>query len=263
MYGYIYKTTNNINNKIYVGQKKSDTFLEEKYLGSGTLLLVAVNKYGKDNFSVEMIDTAETQEELNDKEFYWVEHFDSMNSEVGYNLVPGGNRGGGALGTNWYTNGEDELLLFDYEKIPEGWVEGRVKNDAFDASSGKIWVNNGEDQTTIYPDELQLPEYVNYIEGMLDRGDLWRSHCGRYERTEEVIKNQSEARLKFLSENPDKRINNGTFKKGNKPVNTGKISITNGLTNKYIALEELPTWETLGWLKGSTQNHSSRRRKNA
>lgn len=38
MYGYIYKTTNLINGKIYIGQKKSEKFLGINYLGSGKRL---------------------------------------------------------------------------------------------------------------------------------------------------------------------------------------------------------------------------------
>lgn len=41
-YGYIYKTTNLVNNKIYIGQKTSKKFLGESYLGSGKLLSKAV-----------------------------------------------------------------------------------------------------------------------------------------------------------------------------------------------------------------------------
>ena len=54
MYGYIYKTTNLLNSKIYVGQKKSNIFLEEKYLGSGVRLNSAIKSYGKENFTVEL-----------------------------------------------------------------------------------------------------------------------------------------------------------------------------------------------------------------
>ena len=42
MYGYIYKTTNTVNNKIYIGQKKSEIFLKESYLGSGKYLKNAI-----------------------------------------------------------------------------------------------------------------------------------------------------------------------------------------------------------------------------
>lgn len=51
MFGYIYKTTNLVNNKIYIGQKCSDTFLHEKYLGSGHMLQKAVRKYVIDNLT--------------------------------------------------------------------------------------------------------------------------------------------------------------------------------------------------------------------
>ena len=72
MFGYIYKTTNCINNKIYVGQKKSDIFLAEKYLGSGVRLKSAIKHYGCENFIVELIDVAENKEELDSKEKYWI-----------------------------------------------------------------------------------------------------------------------------------------------------------------------------------------------
>lgn len=45
MYGYIYQTTNLINNKIYIGQHHSDVF-DESYKGSRKLILRAIKKYG-------------------------------------------------------------------------------------------------------------------------------------------------------------------------------------------------------------------------
>ena len=70
MYGYIYKTTNLINGKIYVGQKKSIKFLGNKYLGSGKLLKKAVLKYGLDAFTVELLEVCDTKEQLNRQERY-------------------------------------------------------------------------------------------------------------------------------------------------------------------------------------------------
>lgn len=45
-YGYVYKITNNVNGKIYIGQKKSEKLLEN-YWGSGKLIVEAIKKYGK------------------------------------------------------------------------------------------------------------------------------------------------------------------------------------------------------------------------
>lgn len=54
MYGYIYKTTNLINGKIYVGQHKGK--FDRGYVGSGKILKLALTKYGKQNFLTELID---------------------------------------------------------------------------------------------------------------------------------------------------------------------------------------------------------------
>lgn len=93
MYGYIYITENLINGKRYIGQKKSDKFLKEKYLGSGTLLLKAINKYGKENFKVEMLCECNSREELNEKEIYYIAKYNAQNDDNFYNLCPGGESG--------------------------------------------------------------------------------------------------------------------------------------------------------------------------
>ena len=55
MFGYIYKTTNLINGKIYVGKRQSSTF-DENYYGSGKYFKRALKKYGKSNFSREVLE---------------------------------------------------------------------------------------------------------------------------------------------------------------------------------------------------------------
>ena len=79
MYGYIYKTTNLVNGKIYIGQKKSTIFLGEKYLGSGIELVNAIKKYGKENFKVELIEELPTKKKLDEREIYWIDKYNSRN----------------------------------------------------------------------------------------------------------------------------------------------------------------------------------------
>lgn len=91
MYGYIYKTTNKINNKIYIGQKHSDTFLGNKYLGSGKRLKEAIRKYGKDSFVVELIECVDNASDMDEREIYWISFYHATDKNIGYNLSEGGN----------------------------------------------------------------------------------------------------------------------------------------------------------------------------
>ena len=73
MYGFIYITTNLINGKRYIGQKKYDKEGTWKnYLGSGTYLKRAIEKYGKDNFSKEIVEECESKEKLDEREIYLI-----------------------------------------------------------------------------------------------------------------------------------------------------------------------------------------------
>jgi group I intron endonuclease len=89
----IYKTTNLVNGKIYIGQDSNDN---PKYLGSGKILALAIKKYGTDNFKKEILERCISKEQLNVMEIYWIHKLDSMNSNVGYNISIGGH--GGNLG---------------------------------------------------------------------------------------------------------------------------------------------------------------------
>jgi len=89
----IYKTTNLINNKIYIGQ---DSRNNPEYFGSGKILNNAIKKYGKSNFKKEILEECSSKEELNDREIYWINKLNSMDTNVGYNIAIGGH--GGNLG---------------------------------------------------------------------------------------------------------------------------------------------------------------------
>ena len=93
-YGFIYITTNNINNKKYIGKRKIRGNQEDaKYLGSGKLLLRAVQKYGENNFTREILDYAYTKQELSEKERHYIEKYNATQSSEFYNIHLGGDGG--------------------------------------------------------------------------------------------------------------------------------------------------------------------------
>ena len=88
-YGFIYVTTNNINGKQYIGKKIFDSQWRT-YLGSGIGIKNAIKKYGKENFSRKIIDLAESKEELNEKEKFYINAFNAIKSPMFYNIAKGG-----------------------------------------------------------------------------------------------------------------------------------------------------------------------------
>jgi group I intron endonuclease len=87
----IYKITNLINNKIYVGK---DVQRQPSYYCSGIAIKNAIQKYGKDNFVREILeDNLESKEILSIREKYWISKLRSNTKEIGYNLTAGGEGG--------------------------------------------------------------------------------------------------------------------------------------------------------------------------
>ena len=67
MYYLIYKITNNVNNKIYIGKHQTED-KNDDYIGSGKILKRAIEKYGLDKFTKEILFECNSLEEMNEKE---------------------------------------------------------------------------------------------------------------------------------------------------------------------------------------------------
>lgn len=100
----IYKITCNKNNKVYIGQT-SETLKKRfnRHMGyqkdeHDTKFYRAVRKYGKSAFSICEIDRATTQDELDEKEVYWIKHYDAV--KKGYNSKESKGKCGGDTLTN-------------------------------------------------------------------------------------------------------------------------------------------------------------------
>jgi hypothetical protein len=90
-YHYIYKTTNLINGKYYIGMHSTDN-LEDGYIGSGKRLWYSINKYGKENFKCEIIEMLPDRSSLKEKEKELVNK-DVLTDSLCLNLMCGGEGG--------------------------------------------------------------------------------------------------------------------------------------------------------------------------
>jgi hypothetical protein len=87
---YIYKITNKINGKWYIGKHSGG---DPNYMGSGKLLKLAYKKYGQENFEKVILETCSSEEELNIKEIEWINNTNALTDPACYNLVEGGTGG--------------------------------------------------------------------------------------------------------------------------------------------------------------------------
>lgn len=91
MHHFIYLTTNLITNEKYIG--KHHGYLDDNYLGSGTILLRAIKKYGKENFKREILYVSQDEIENNIKEKEFIKAFNATNDITFYNIAEGGDGG--------------------------------------------------------------------------------------------------------------------------------------------------------------------------
>lgn len=119
---FIYKITNNVNKKVYIGQSiRPIEYRFKRHINDAlnnvidTHFARAIRKYGKDNFQIELIDNAKTQDELNLKEQYWIRYYKSTNSQYGYNETDALYKCGG----NTYQSKTEEELQAIGNKIRE------------------------------------------------------------------------------------------------------------------------------------------------
>ena len=87
----IYQITNTINGKIYIGKHKTDK-LDDEYMGSGTYLQKAKEKYGLENFVMTILFYLQNEEEMNLLEKMIVTK-EFCDREDTYNLNVGGDGG--------------------------------------------------------------------------------------------------------------------------------------------------------------------------
>ena len=148
-YHYIYKTTNLVNGKYYIGMHSTDN-LNDGYIGSGKRLWYSINKYGKENFKCEILEFLPDRVTLKEREKELVNE-DVLKDKMCLNIKIGGE--GGNLGINGEHLGGDKFKAAHlYWETPENkerlkkrvsenskrlWKEGKFHNFNYDWTGKK------------------------------------------------------------------------------------------------------------------------------
>jgi group I intron endonuclease len=93
---YLYKITNIVNNKIYIGQTNNPSLRwsqhrsDAKYAKGVMVITRAITKYGSDKFEFELIASCKTQEDVDETETVAIRQYESRDPSIGYNIDEGG-----------------------------------------------------------------------------------------------------------------------------------------------------------------------------
>ena len=151
----IYKITNLINNKCYIGktdnserrwhdhQKLAFTEGHKEY---NKVLYQAFRKYGIENFTFEMIEILEDYSISGEREKYWIQHYNSYNN--GYNESIGGDGGSIKGHCSGELNGRALLTKEDVIKIRTLYKDGISRQECYllfqdkisEGGFGKVWL---------------------------------------------------------------------------------------------------------------------------
>ena len=204
MFYTIYRITNKINGKVYIGKHQTKN-LSDNYMGSGKLLQRAFDKYGIENFKKEILFVFDNPDEMNRKEKELV-----VISESTYNLCPGGHGGFGYINSNklnrytthkeksienlskgshqlkeYFASGEHPRLMkvvinkWMKEKYPDGVWKGKkhkestlekMKGHKRQAGSknsqfGTMWITDGKNNKKVSKNDIDKYLSIGYVKG--------------------------------------------------------------------------------------------------
>lgn len=205
---FIYKITNTINNKIYIGydtgkvaENRRWNYHRKNYkYDKKKVLYLAMKKHGIEHFLFEVIEEVDINEHLIDKEIFYINLFQSFKKEVGYNRTLGGDGG------DTFTNRDE-----DYQNL----TRAKMKESAI-----KRWEN------------IDLDSKKDLLKGLnnerwKDTTEAERKELTKHLFTAENIKKRSESLTQFYNSNPDIKKEKGKGIKKWQKENIEKLKETN------------------------------------
>ena len=211
-YHFIYKTTNLINNKFYVGMHSTNN-LDDGYFGSGKIIHYSVNKHGIENHRVEILEFLPSREELKKREAEVVNE-ELLADPLCMNLKFGGEGG-------WDHLANDPRMQ---EVRSKNGLEFGSKNGAKSLKA------------------LTFEDRSNHSK------NRWSSD--RESKLEKFKVVQSAANSEKAKAKRKETLENMRFQKGENNSQFGTCWINNGVEVKKIKKEALSDWLTQGWKQG-------------
>lgn len=144
MYYTIYKVTNKINGKFYIGSHKTKD-LDDNYMGSGKYLKRAQEKHGLENFTKEILFVFDNPEEMYAKEAEIVNE-DFLSEENTYNLKKGGHGGFDYVNSNidFYKRNRKINSRKDYDALKASGYFKKLSKIGTDVFKNKMKENDNK-----------------------------------------------------------------------------------------------------------------------
>ena len=241
-YHIIYKITNIVNNKIYIGAHSTDN-INDLYYGSGTNIVRAIDKYGISLFQKDILYIYDTPAKMFEKEKEIVTSDFLSRTDV-YNIVEGGYGGfnNGSKGLKHIHNPTtNERMAVHPNAIPklleEGWVIGRNMS----STTNTIWIHKNLEKKMINPNKLNQYVSQGWTKGLPESptaNKIW-------------IFNKTSNEYSLCSmENLEGKLSQGWIKKKWSPVKKGSCWINNGENNLRVINDRLNHYLDSGLKKG-------------
>ena len=186
MFYLIYKITNKLDGKIYIGSHKTKK-VDDGYMGSGKYLNRAYQKYGMENFTKEILFVFDNETEMNEKEKELV-----IISESTYNLCEGGKGGFGyinSVGKNFYKD-HDKVAINNLAKGKEALQEYYASGKHKEIMKPVIQKIHEKYPEGIWKGKKHTPETIKKLSGHNRQNGELNSQYGkpRSEETKQKIR---------------------------------------------------------------------------
>ena len=200
-YGYIYRI-DFPNDKVYIGlttslQKRKQGHKYKATSGNTRYLYNALRKYNMvDTFELIVIDTADTEEELCEKEIGYILMYNSFYKEYGYNMTYGGEGASGCIITEEQREKSSEAHKKYYENNPEAGKEHSEALKTYYRETPGAREKNSE----------ALKKYYRETPGAIEKSS--EAHKKYYREIPGAREKNSEALKKYFLETPGAREKN-------------------------------------------------------